>query len=135
MRPILFGAYCCHKVIADPARLTIKITQPMNGSQTTNGQSDALQDEAGATDNQLQLDPNDPRWKSAVGNWEDGKTYEFSSLKVRQISPGVFEVTDAVPGAESEGTQEDTTDASESAEPSEPSDSGYQNPAVAGMMR
>jgi len=54
----------------------------------------------GAEDNRLSLDPNNPDWKEAIADWEDGQEYELS-VKVRQISPGEFEVIEVTPESES----------------------------------
>ena len=67
------------------------------------------QDEAGATDNRLSLDPNDPQWKEAMDSWEDGGTYTLKEVQVRQVSPGEFQVLGAEvgeTGMEEEGQQE-----------------------------
>ena len=52
-------------------------------------------DEPGAVDNRLSLTPSD---FPAVAKWRDGETYDLSELgnaKLRQISPGEFEVIPA----------------------------------------
>lgn len=96
------------------------------------------QDEAGATDNRLSLDPNDPRWKEAMDKWEDGGDYWLERVGVHQVSPGEFTVTDAKvgeTGTEEEGQQETpepeespTTGLMGKAAPGSP------NPAVNRMM-
>jgi hypothetical protein len=50
-------------------------------------------DEPGAYDNRLSLDPNDDRWPFVL-DWEDGEEYTVT-LRIRQISPGEFEVLSA----------------------------------------
>lgn len=45
----------------------------------------------GAVDNRLSLDPGDPRWAKQIKDWEDGTDYTLK-VKLRQISPGEFEV-------------------------------------------
>lgn len=52
---------------------------------------------ADGSDNHLRLNPNDPQWQDDLMNWEDGNTYIFKEVKVRQISPGEFEVVAATP--------------------------------------
>ena len=54
----------------------------------------------GAMDNRLSLDPNDPNWKEAIADWEDGEEYTLT-VKAIQISPGEFEVTEVTPEEES----------------------------------
>jgi len=60
------------------------------------------EDEPGAYDNRLSLDPHDERWPFVL-QWEDGEEYTLS-IRVRQISPGEFEVLGAeeVGGTETE---------------------------------
>ena len=62
----------------------------------------------GAEDNRLSLDPNNPDWKEAIADWEDGEEYTVTA-RVRQISPGEFEVIEVLP--------EEETDTEEEAEP------------------
>jgi hypothetical protein len=59
----------------------------------------------GAEDNLLSLDPNDPNWAEEIAEWEDGQEYDLD-VKVRQISPGQFEVLQAVPKSESPAEEE-----------------------------
>jgi hypothetical protein len=84
--------------------------------------------EAGAVENKITLNPNDPRWKDTVGEWKDGEEYSFEHVKVRQISAGEFEVLSAdVEGGEQKPDVE--TEASQRA--SEKSENPeYDNPAV-----
>ena len=86
----------------------------------------------GAVDNRLSLDPNNPDWADAIADWEDGSEYTLT-VKVTQISPGEFEVSEVTPEAESE---------SEDAEPEEEEEpmmkgkaGGKVNKAVRNMMR
>lgn len=94
----------------------------------------SAQDEAGASDNVLTLNPNDPQWKDALSNLKDGEETSFT-IRVRQESPGKFFVLSGeCSGCEDKGEGE-TTEA-EPAETEEPSEtpSKYPNPAVRGMM-
>lgn len=92
--------------------------------------------EPGAVENRLSLNPSDDKWPE-VANWEDGETYIFTNVKVRQISAGEFEVLEATPG----GEQEENPGADESgvAEEAEAPSGGvgnegqYPNPAVRRM--
>lgn len=66
----------------------------MVSAQTAgNDQSYTDENEAGAQDNLLSLNPNDEKWKDTVSAWEDGKEYKGVIVDLRQISPGEFEVT------------------------------------------
>lgn len=86
-------------------------------------------DEPGAVGNRLSLDPNDDRWSSTVGEWADGETYNLN-MKVRQISPGEFEVVSAKP-TESEPADEPPAEEEEEAPPVTPRRKGaYSNPAI-----
>ncbi len=82
--------------------------------------------EPGAVDNRLSLIPKE----FGVEDWEDGKTYDIS-LKVRQISPGEFEVV--------ERTDTEVEEPEESMTEGNPGDSeamaeDYPNPAVRRMI-
>lgn len=83
-------------------------------------------EEAGAVDNRLSLVPSD---FPVIEDWQDGEEYDLSDLgsdtKLRQISPGEFEV---VPGA---ATRQQA--AKEEAAPVKKSGRGYKNPAVEAM--
>lgn len=65
-------------------------------------------DEPGAVDNRLSLTPAD---FPAVESWKDGETYELSELgsdvKLRQISPGEYEV---IPPTSSEAPEPEEDD-------------------------
>lgn len=54
-------------------------------------------DEAGANDNLLQLNPSDPNFTDIVGDWQDGEEYTIT-LRVTQVSPGMYTPTKAVSG-------------------------------------
>ncbi len=77
-------------------------------------------EEPGAVDNRLSITPSD---FPAVAEWEDGQEYDISELgegvKLRQISPGEFEV---MPGSEAEN-------AGEAAAPGEEADAAAAAPA------
>lgn len=101
-----------------------------------NGPSDVVvadKDEPGAVDNRLSLVPSD---FPVTEDWEDGQEYDLSELgddvKLRQISPGEFEV---IPGASARQAASDEEAAGEP--PAKPSrgtaKTGYRNPAVASM--
>ena len=95
------------------------------------------QDEAGAADNVLNLNPNDPQWQSVVDTWEDGKEYVFEKVRVRQESPGRFVVLSAEPEAsEAEGEAEpgETGAMGEASDVGERASEGYANPAVSRLM-
>lgn len=59
------------------------------------------QDNPGAVDNTLTIDPSDDRWADPVSKWKDGQTYTLEHVTIRQIEPGKFEVMSLE--AESEG--------------------------------
>ena len=86
-----------------------------------------MEEEPGAQDNRLSLDPNDPKFAFAA-DWEDGKEYNVN-LKVRQISPGEFETIEGTEGdpveGEAESTAEDSTETSE-----EPPTANGRTPAI-----
>jgi hypothetical protein len=86
--------------------------------------------EAGEVDNRLSLDPNDDRWP-AVAEWEDSKEYTLT-VKVRQLSPGEFEVLEAEP-SEAE-TPEPEEAAAEEEDAEEGKKYGTSNPAVVGLI-
>ena len=58
----------------------------------------------GAEDNRLSLDPNNPDWKEAIADWEDGQEYTLT-VKVNQISPGEFTVIKVLPESESDAEE------------------------------
>jgi len=85
----------------------------------------------GAVDNRLSLDPGDPRWSKTIKGWEDGTDYTLK-LKLRQMSPGEFEVV-GLDGAESE-SESDAADVEEDkAEEKMPMKPGKVNRAVMAM--
>lgn len=88
-------------------------------------------DEPGGNENRLHLNPNDTRWP-AVLEWADDQTYTFKSVKVRQVSPGEFEVLSAT----TQGTTENPTEFGPAARDAEEKgrNGNYPNPAVAGLM-
>lgn len=75
-----------------------------------------VDDEPGAQDNRLSLDPNDPKFAFAA-DWQDGQEYNVN-LKVRQISPGELEVIEGTEGEPVEGADTETP-AEDQAEPGE----------------
>lgn len=98
----------------------------MNGDASMN-------DEPGAQDNLLVIDPNDDRWKEQVGDWKDGETYKFREVEVEQMSPGRYKVLNA----EAAQAPEEETPAEDQGEGAgaETEESAYPNPAVAKMMK
>lgn len=89
-------------------------------------------DEAGASDNRLSLNPDQ---FEVTKDWEDGNTYNLA-LKVRQISPGEFEVIEAT--AAGEKPEEPGTEEQPQAQPNNEDieqPGNYPNPAVSKMMK
>jgi hypothetical protein len=100
------------------------------------------QGEPGASDSRLSLDVNDPAF-DFTKEWEDGKIYTLTSVRVTQISPGEFEVVSAEPGEEAEeGAPEEAKGAMGVAQDagggegdtSPTGGTGYRNPVVAKLM-
>ncbi len=97
----------------------------------------SAQDEAGANDNVLNLNPNDPQWQSVVDKWEDGKEYTFKNVRVQQESPGKFIVLSADPeeaAPETEAEPGETGLMGEASDVGERASEGYANPAVSRLM-
>ena len=84
--------------------------------------------EAGAVENKLVLNPNDPKWKDTVGQWKDGEEYTLTNVRVRQVSAGEFEVlsADAQGGEQKPDVESEANE--RGAEKSENPE--YDNPAV-----
>lgn len=101
-----------------------------------NGDGTLPYDEAGATDNRLSLNPGQFDFTK---DWEDGSTYTITA-KVRQISPGEFEVVEAEaqgsppPGEKEEPGMEEQA-SGEQQESAGESPGNYPNPAVAKAMQ
>lgn len=96
------------------------------------------QAEAGATDNRMSLDPNDPQWGPLMESWKDGEEYTLTSVRVRQESPGEFTVLSAQVGGEGETEEpepERTGSMGMAADEGMMGGGGYRNPAVARMLR
>lgn len=91
------------------------------------GMVEMSQGEPGAVDNRLSLIPNE----FGVDGWEDGKTYEIS-LKVRQISPGEFEVIERTDSEEEEPEEAQTEGNPGDSEAM--AEENYPNPAVQRMI-
>lgn len=106
---------------------TQSVAKPRGGNGTDGGASPENIDEPGAVDNRLTITPSD---FPVTESWEDGGIYSLSQLgadvKIRQISPGEFEV---LPGmAEpSEGAEEETGEEGEG-------EGEVENPAMSAMM-
>jgi hypothetical protein len=106
----------------------------MNGD-TSGMHGTTLGNEPGAIDNRLSLSESD---FPMIEEWQDNQTYSLSELgdaKLRQISPGEFEVMPGSPPTEA-GEEPGTTEQPEAPPNNEekPADE-YPNPAVARMMR
>lgn len=102
----------------------------MNGSSGPGYQTGNMGEvggEAGAVDNRLSLDPNSDQWPE-VGEWKDGETYTFTNVKVRQVSPGEFEVIEATP--EEGPTDEEGGEAEPEPAAKATKRGGYSNPAI-----
>lgn len=106
-----------------------------------------MQDQAGAADNRLSINPNDDRWADVLAAWKDGQTYSVQ-LDISQVSPGEFEVTglqeagggEAEAGAEAETPAETTAEggveeSGQGGGAGAMEESGYPNPAVRKMMK
>lgn len=61
------------------------VNKAVTDMESASGHSDA-----GSVDNRLTINPNDKRWTFAA-DWADGNDYTVK-VKLRQISPGEFEV-------------------------------------------
>jgi len=70
----------------------------------------------GAVDNRLSLDPSHPDWKDEIEDWEDGEEYDLK-VKVRQLSPGEFEVLEVKPQGDEESSDEEGEDEDAEEEP------------------
>lgn len=97
-----------------------------------------MEGESGALDNVLTLNPNDNRWPEVL-EWKDDATYAFKNVRVRQVSPGQFEVLSAEVEKEMETPAEDQTAERASEKlPETPTrmggDGGYNNPAVENLQ-
>lgn len=121
-----------------------RMTSGMAGMSAGNtGQGPTASDEVGATDNRLALNPNE-FLDGEMADWEDGKDYVLTGVRVRQVSPGEFTVTGIESGtlatasetAEEPAGAEEAGGAAETAGEAEAApESAYPNPAVAKMMR
>lgn len=72
------------------------------------------EEDPGSVDSRLSLDPNDERWSDSIADWEDGAEYSIT-LRVRQMSPGEYEILEA----EAEEMEEGGDEELEQAEPVE----------------
>jgi len=88
-------------------------------------------DEAGAQDNILELNPNDPAFADIVSDWQDGQEYVFKELRVRQVSPGKYTPLSA---ESAEPATEENGEAPEGETGAMGKASDHPNPAIAGMM-
>lgn len=95
----------------------------------------AANQEAGAKDNLLELNPNDENFAFAQ-DWEDGKTYVIHELRVTQVSPGKFTPVSAEGGEEaSEESGEMPMGGEEMGEGMMGGGKEYPNPAVANLAK
>lgn len=67
----------------------------------------AIEQTENLTNNVLSLDPNDDRWSGPLQSWQDGAEYDVT-LKIRQLSPGEFEVIKLTPSAATEPAPEES---------------------------
>lgn len=102
--------------------ISVSAAKPRGGNGYDGGDATMDLDEPGAQDNILEITPSD---FPATQSWEDGQIYDVSELgagvKLRQISPGKFEV---MPGGPAE--------AAPVAEEGEPNPEG--NPAMDDLL-
>lgn len=91
----------------------------------------ASTDDARSQDNLLELNPNDENFAFAL-DWEDGKEYIITSMRVRQVSPGKFTPLSAESGEEATDEDGEMPDEGEMGSMGRASD--YENPAVAGLV-
>lgn len=90
----------------------ISAARPRGGNGMDGGDTMMNADEPGAYDNRLSLTPAD---FPVVAKWRDGETYELSELgaaKIRQISPGEYEVIPATSAGENAAEVADADDES-----------------------
>lgn len=115
----------------------------MVSAQTAgNDQSYTDENEAGAQDNLLSVNPNDPEWKDELATWKDDTEYPIPTGTMRQISPGEFAIVKAkfkaapVEEAEAETPAEDAgggVDEGAAEQPPEPPMS--KNPAMDNYLK
>lgn len=86
--------------------------------------------EAGEIENRMSVNPNE---FPDVSAWEDGMEYEVTA-KVRQVSPGEFEIVELSGKATEQEEAEEIELGDESPAPAKPKKGRYPNPAVAGLM-
>jgi hypothetical protein len=89
--------------------------------------------EAGAQDNLLELNPNDPAFKDIVGDWQDGQEYVFKELRVVQVSPGKYTPLSAESAEVATEDEDEMPMADEMGAMGKAKDK-YPNPAVAGLV-
>lgn len=89
------------------------------------------------SDNHLRLSTSNPEWKDAIASWEDGNTYVFKEVQVRQVSPGEFQVISATPEAEAATGESEGAPAAGGNSPGAMeggADEGEANPAIRRLM-
>lgn len=91
--------------------------------------------EPGEVENRLSLNPNDPDFVDTIGDWEDGNEYTLSNVKVRQISPGEFEVLSVDSGSASSAEDAEASPDAENAMEDQSEMGMSDNPAVRRMMK
>jgi hypothetical protein len=111
-------------------------TSEMNSKGT--GMMAADNEEAGATDNQLLLDPNDKRWQKKLAGCSEGDSMTMD-IECRMTSPGRFVVTainecmneNSEAEADDEGEDESETDTKSGGSVAT---KGITNPAVIALI-
>ena len=95
-------------------------------------------DEAGAEDNRISVNPNDPQWKDDIGSWKDGSEYPIPTGTMKQISPGEFAIVKAsfkaAPVEEETPTEEAAPTEEAEPSPGEAENMGSMSPAAAAVM-
>lgn len=106
----------------------------------TGGTTMQAEDEAAADDNRLSLNPNDERWSEDLSGLADGGEATLT-LRVRQVSPGEFQVLDMDACEPGEGNEEATEevqterpDVGAGGAPMHQATRGLTNPAIVAMM-
>ena len=109
---------------------TAGATLPDGRAEASDMPGGSARDEAGSQDNLLELNPNDENFAFAK-DWEDGKEYVITNMRVRQVSAGKFTPLSAESGesAENEGEMPDEGETGAMGRASD-----YDNPAVAGLV-
>lgn len=83
--------------------------------------------EPGEVDNRMSVSTSDERWAEQINNWEDGEEYE-ATVRLRQISPGEFEVVEFT----SEEVEEEPAEVAET--PKKAKGAVSRNPAIIALI-